>query len=81
MGFEWLPPLGQSGLCVVTSTGTQWALSGHLHWDRVGFEWLPLLGQGGLCVVTSTGTEWALSGAHIQLEFSAQEHLCCRLQC
>ena len=47
-GFEWLPPLGQSGLCVVTSTGTEGALSGYLHWDTVGFEWLPPLGHSGL---------------------------------
>ena len=33
---------------LVTCTGTQWALSGYLHWDRVGFEWLPPLGQSGL---------------------------------
>ena len=113
-GECWLPPLGQSGLWVVTSIGTEWALSGYpigtewdlsgyLHWDRVGFERLPPLGQSGLWVVTSIGTEWALSGylhwdrvgfewlpplgqsglweEHIQLEFSTQKHLGCRLQC
>ena len=33
---------------LVTCIGTQWALSGYLHWDPVGFEWLPALGQSGL---------------------------------